>query len=315
MPRAIEDKMSIKNLLEDYYSSINQETIAQIKEDGKFKFFNRQEDQYSLTKAAKEWHLIKTLENEIPRKRLELLSNQNSISRPFPYDHVALEDLTITEDHLVNLNSFEIQGSALIRNDYAFTMCPITESPNSSYWILKVLAELSQYYQVFVRLDPLIYSTRTEFYNPQYKMWVHGIQNLDWQRIKQLRNEEFGEWMPDNLESNIEKTQYVWSPRSDEVHFTCEELPKSSLSNTRGSRYFHSIFNPTKDLMIHLDGALRIYNNTDLERRREIHLKETGKVGSRVKMFRIDDDISREVLSKICTNYFVWNNDVIQYFS
>lgn len=315
VPRAMENDMSIKKLLQSYYSNIDPNIIDQIKGDSHFKFFNRAEDQESLTKAAKEWYLIKTLEKIIPSKRLEILSNQNSIIRPRPYNHAALEDLNITEDYLVNLNNFEIEGSALIRNEYAFTLCPITESPNSSFWILNVLVELSKSHEVYVRLDPFINAPRTEFVNPQFKMWVHGIKNLDWQRITNLRNEEFGEWMPDNIESCIDKTQYVWSPRSEEVHFICEELPKISSSETRGSRYFHSILDKSNDIIIHLDGALRIYRRDDLGTRVKSHIKDTGKVGTRIKLFRIDDGISREVLSRICTNFYVWNNDVIQYFS
>ncbi len=303
----------MKKLIHDYYSGIDSKVIQETLNNSKFRFFNQGKYGNDLLCAAKEWCLILDLEKEIPKYRVNELSNQNRKNRPKPYDHEALLDLPITEEYLVPLSSFKICDSGLSRNGYSFTLCVINESPNSSYWILKVLAEISKKREVYIRLDPLIYSKSDEFENPQYKMWVHGIKNLDWKRINILKEDEFGEWMPDDLASSIDLTQYVWSPRSNEVHFTAEEIPKINLCNVKGGRYFHAIYKPENETVIHLDGALRIYTKPDLERRKSMHVRNSGKIGKRVKIFRIDEEITKELFSEIGLNFFVWNNDVMKY--
>ena len=147
----------------------------------------------------------------------------------------------------------------------------------------------------------------------EYRMWWYG-RPLDWNRIHKLKVEDHGRWLPGGLSTRAEFTDFVWSPRNEEVHFQCEEFPKVNDIFARGSRYFHTIYHVAKEKIIHLDGALRIYKDKNWEKRKDIHLRKSGKVGVRVKLFRIDAPVDRNVFGVLCSNFFVWNNDVERYF-
>lgn len=144
-------------------------------------------------------------------------------------------------------------------------------------------------------------------------MWWYGCP-LDWSRIDSLKEEEHGRWFPENLSSRAEFTDFVWTPRDEEVNFQCEELPTLSDIATRGSRYFHAIYNGQQGKIIHLDGALRVFDEGSWNQRKKLHLRKSGKIGDRIKLFRIDTPIERDFLGDLCSNYFIWNNDVVRYF-
>jgi hypothetical protein len=64
----------------------------------------------------------------------------------------------------------------------------------------------------------------------------------------------------------------------------------------------------------HLDGAIRIYSEIERNQRKSVHVHRTGKVGTRIKVFRIDEPIRPEAISSLGGNYFVWNYDVSHFF-
>ncbi len=83
----------------------------------------------------------------------------------------------------------------------------------------------------------------------------------------------------------------------------------------RGSRYFHAVFVPSKGEFIHLDAAVRVFEEEELmERLRIGHVRKAGKVGKRHKVFQIDEPVSVESFSNLCAQFFVWNSDVHRYF-
>ena len=68
-------------------------------------------------------------------------------------------------------------------------------------------------------------------------------------------------------------------------------------------------------MISHLDGALRIYGENEFADRRDQHVRDAGKAGIRLKVFRTDGDVPRESLSVVAQTFFVWNEDVKKYFS
>jgi len=149
----------------------------------------------------------------------------------------------------------------------------------------------------------------------EYKMWVYG-RELDWQDIRSLKEDRHMRWQPNHgFQSDVEFTDLVWSPRDNEIHFICEELPKKELSCIRGSRYFHSIFIPDNPRFIHCDGAMRIYSTQEIEQRYTTHVRNIGKIGKRVKIFQTDFDIPTIGWASLASAFYVWNMDIETYFS
>lgn len=82
----------------------------------------------------------------------------------------------------------------------------------------------------------------------------------------------------------------------------------------RAARYFHSIYNPHAQVIVHADAALRFYSDGELAARKAEHLRKLSKVGVRVKLFRVDGEIDPEVWSGLVAGAFSGNNDVQRYF-
>lgn len=289
-------------------------TIDKIKEDEQFLFFWGKSEGSELDYRARLWGLKKKLCEIIPAIRLQKNADGMQLERPLPYQDTAVSDLQLTSDHLVPLNLFQVQSNALIRNGTIFTVFPPVESINSQYWLLKSLISHGLKDVDFVRLDPFLIQLEKDYPYMEYRMWCYGIP-LDWNRIENLKNEEHGRWWPEYSSANWAYTDYSWTPRNDEIHFLCEELPAKEDILSRGSRYFHAIYLPAKKRITHLDGAIRIYSASEWDKRHASHVRHSGKIGKRIKVFRIDREVSRECLNDLCANYFVWNQDVANYFS
>ena len=95
----------------------------------------------------------------------------------------------------------------------------------------------------------------------------------------------------------------------------CEEVPKLETAAHESGRYLHAIYRPSQAAIVHLDGALRIYTNSEIIERHTQHVRKVGKIGLRQKVFRVDGAVSQDVLSSLCQAFFVWNEDVSRYFA
>jgi hypothetical protein len=195
------------------------------------------------------------LEQTIDELRLDLLAAAPELERPPPYDHPALTDLELPEDQLVPLSEFEVDGLALTRNGYTFAPVPSLNGQNAAYWLMQTVVRRGLGEAVSMRLDPLMHRSSAAFSRVAYKMWMYG-RHLDLSQLVGLSDEQFGRWLPGKLSRCVEFTDYVWSPRDGELHLTLEELPKGDEIRIRGSRYLHAIYDPSKELVIHLDGAV-----------------------------------------------------------
>jgi hypothetical protein len=67
--------------------------------------------------------------------------------------------------------------------------------------------------------------------------------------------------------------------------------------------------------IVHCDGAIRIYDFDELEKRKKLQLKdsETRRMGKRIKIFRIDDILEQSLFSQLVSSFYVWNEDVKNY--
>jgi hypothetical protein len=256
--------------------------------------------------------IAREIERQITNLRNGLLCDAESSDRPPPYAHAAIVDLPILDDQLISLDAFPTAERRLERNGFVFEMCPILQSFNSGYWLFQELCRVPDSISRSVRLDPLAVLPREAHLMVGFKAGVYGVP-LDWAKIVSLKEEQHGKWTPDDPDSNAGFTEVVWTPRGGEVHFVCEELPADNAVLERGSRYLHAIFVPGRSHFVHVDGAIRFYTSEELVNRKATHVRRAGKVGRRVKIFRVDGNISSQLWSTLTSAFFMWNYDVANY--
>ncbi len=266
--------------------------------------------------ARRQWYLEYHVDRKIKIKRVKELKKKPKISSPNCDD---FDDIEIDKNGLVLVKDLELYNFGLCHNEYIYQMCPMLNELNSGHWLSNIIIEESfKGNRGFrIRIDPLMKVAKTK-YQPYFQLMNIYGKKLDWSRLKGLRNEEFGQWLGGGLStSSIHISDYVWSPSGNEIHFTCEELPKSNYLDIRGSRYFHAIFEKSTGKVIHCDGAVRFYSDEEYQYRLNYHVRnpEVRKIGNRVKIFQIDEAIDEDLFMRLATNFFVWNEDAIGYFN
>ena len=292
--------------------NIDADRVAVVCQDPTFQLLTP--DKGDNDREARIWAGAEILSHAIAVRRWEVLLEDSLSDRPPPYDDPALADLTPDDEHLVPLREFEFDGSRLVRNGHAFLMLSTTGAPHSTYWLLRSCYMQGLQEHVRVRLDPFLHGPVDSFHAMDYRMLVYG-RPLDWRRVDRLRHTEHGRWYPGARSHSSEFTDFAWTPRREEVHFLCEEVPAVRASISQAGRYFHAVYLPSKASIAHLDAAMRIYSNSEVVARHAKHVRHAGKVGFREKVLRIDNLVARSVLSSICQAFFVWNEDVRQYFN
>lgn len=251
------------------------------------------------------------LNDLVYQSRKEALCQVSGTVRP--YDHPSFKGIEPDQDWLVPIDVFEIEHLGIFRNDYAFNIPPTLPATNSSYWLMQHLMRMKTSSRLKIRPDPFIVCKRNK-YNPAfYKMWVYG-QQLDWDRIARLKEPEHAEWIPDSQCNSVRigRTQLVWEPRKDGIHFQCEELPDSA--GYRPGRYSHAIYNPESENFTHCDCAVRYYTIGEMLDRVAVHLRKAGKIGQRIKIFKIDGNLDRQTWCNLMAAFYVWNEDIQAYF-
>jgi hypothetical protein len=298
--------------LEEMLAGASPHALAQERADNYFQSMYGEQPGDFQDRQARLQVVGRELERTIDELRLNLLAAAPTLERPLPYDHPAVTDLELAEDQLVPLSEFEVDGLALTRNGHTFAPVPPLNGQNAAYWFMQAVVRRGLSEAVSIRLDPLMHRSSAAFSRVGYKMWLHG-RHLDLSQLVGLSEEQFGRWSPGKLSRSVEFTDYVWSPRDGELHLTLEELPKGDDIRIRGSRYLHAIYDPSKELVIHLDGAVRVYDPQQWKKRTSSHVRNSGKAGIRIKTFRLDREVEVEDLTSLTACYFVWNNDVAKF--
>lgn len=309
----------ISEVLKSDLDLISDSEVQKVMKSKHFEFYNSRTLEEKKELEARKWIALKELYKEITNKRNFALKNQVNETRPAPYNHPALEDIEIDKNFLVPLAEFQTDrpSSGFTRNGFSFTITPSLPSRNSSYWLNSFILQENIKESAWVRLDPFIFKPQSEFSAMMYKMRIWGVP-LDWETLLKLKHADHGQWIPDWQSLNtIMRTDYIWRPDSSNgLHFTCEELPKENQRESRGSRYFHGIFNKGLGIISHCDGAIRFFSNDEYIKRQQVHVKDPSviKIGTRVKIFQIKGDIAAEDFSGLVSSFFVWNQDVMDYF-
>lgn len=293
---------------------IEQEFVQLIMEDKHFCSLNKGMNSDDFEREARIECLRQKYDKKILVQRCAELFNHSGKERPAPYNHEALLDVQVDKDYLVPLISFSNKYGPLLRHGYVFGVVPPVPSVNSAYWFMEVLRRPGIWEKASVRLDPFLHREDKDFPYIEYRAWWYGLP-MNWERIKTLTKEEHrragqDEWtMKDVLYTDL-----VWSPRGNEVHFICEEIPTANYIDIRGSRYFHAIYNPNEEVFTHIDGAVRFFTKDEWVIRKDAHVRDVGKIGKRVKIFKLEGLFPKEVFTDLLPSFFVWNRDIYQYF-
>ena len=315
IPEISNDKLHpLHNVLLMALEEVEPEFVQLIMEDSHFCSLNNGMNFDDFEREARIECLRRIFDEKILVQRCAELVTQSGKERPAPYNHEVLIDVQVDEDYLVPLTSFSNKYGPLRRNGYAFGVVPPVPSVNSAYWFMEVLRRPGICEKASVRLDPFLNREDKDFPDMVYRAWWYGLP-MNWERIKSLTQEEHRRAGPDELtRRDILYTDLVWSPRGNEVHFICEEIPTDNSLSIRGSRYFHAIYNPNEEVFIHIDGAVRFFTKDEWIKRKDAHVRDIGKIGKRVKIFKLEGLFSKEVFTALLPSFFVWNMDIYQYF-
>lgn len=314
VPDAAQDPDSpVYESLNSFLDAIPLEAIEGALEDPYFRFLaSRDKDS---GREARILFAQRLLMREIPRRRNETLRTEVSLNRPSPYNVPALLDLDVDPQHLVPLSAFKFDGSRLLRNGHAFTVLCTTGSPNSTYWLVNAIYNEAKIADcTSIRLDPFLHGPEETFPALAYKMWIYG-RPLDWDRIEKLQVPEHGRWTPGALSYRSEFTDFVWMPRGPEVHFVAEEVPTLEDAPSSAARYVHAVYTRSRKVLSHFDGALRLYSEVEVHARHRLHVRSSGKIGVREKVFRTDASIPKDTFSVLVQTFLIWNQDIGDYFS
>jgi hypothetical protein len=217
-------------------------------------------------------------------------------------------------DGLLPLRLFDIQQNHLELDSLVYHLAPSLPQTNSTYWLGLLLMRRFRH-NAKIRIDPFWIVPAKEYLQPMFKMQAYGLE-LDWDRIASLKQEEHLRFIVDpgtRQDGVVWASEIVWSPRNGYIHFLAEEIPSENRSDLRGGRYMHGIFDPSFGRFIHLDGAIRYYEKDELLLRQETHVRKSGKIGKRIKLFRIDDDLTTQDWSDLMGCFYVWNDDILEY--
>jgi hypothetical protein len=260
--------------------------------------------------ARRDYEVTIQLEQEVSKLRLVTLRGGYRTLRPEPLDHPDLAFVQADKHGLVDLSQFDQRRGGLAIGRSVFEVLPAISSRNSSYWTLLALNSLPAGASPRIRLDPLMCSAREGYRAMFYAMNVFGPP-LTWRNILDLPQEVSQRWMPDAPDkSEVAFTDAIWTPRKGEVHLRCEECPKAMAAEFRPSRYFHAVIDRKGETVVHCDGALRLFSREEADERSTMHVRDAGKIGTRVKLFQIDAKVDSKFWAALFKSFFIWNRDI-----
>lgn len=296
----------LSNKINSIISSLSDEVIDEYCTDRDWYLHRQDSDLFNIKMRT----FARLVNKAIDERRIKYLLKNDDI--PLPYKGINRD--FYDEDFLIDIDRFDIHNMRFINGKYSYSVLPSRPEKNSLYFALRELTNIKDQAKVKLRLDPFMKKLNEDYQSIMYKMRVYG-NPFCWEDINSLDGVIKLKWQDENYDySNREFTEMVWKRVDNEVHFICEELPRKEDLSVRGSRYFHSIYIPESEKIIHADAALRIYSSNEFDKRVVSHVSQIGKIGKRVKIFRADGEIDRENWSLLVSSFFYMNKDIEDYY-
>ena len=230
-------------------------------------------------RLARVWITERFLIEESARRRLESLAEPLLPSR-MPYTADCLQKIKIDGECMVRLADLAYNNATLAAGEFSFTVCSTTESPNSTYWLLRSFYEQGVAGHVSVRLDPFLWGPSDSFPQTMYKMLVYAAP-VNWESMSKLRLPPMERCKRTNQRTKANSRNSAGIPGTNRNSLHLRRAPPRERIEFTGARYLHAIYDPTSQSITHFDGALRIYTGQELEKRHAVHIRKAGRRGAK----------------------------------
>lgn len=120
--------------------------------------------------------------------------------------------------------------------------------------------------------------------------------------------------------NSIRSTEFLWYEQDDIKTLECEEITDvSNLTDENneenyGCRYVHSMLSKDNEDVMHLDGAIRVYDTEKMLNRLDLSLDKAEKNTKYMKMWRLDGKIDVDTWKELITHYYRDNRLIGEYF-
>ena len=120
--------------------------------------------------------------------------------------------------------------------------------------------------------------------------------------------------------NSIRSTEFLWYEQDDIKTLECEEITDignitgENNEENYGCRYVHSMLSNGCEDVMHLDGAIRVYDTEKMLTRLELSLDKSEKNTKYMKMWRIDGKIEIDIWKELITHYYRDNMLIGEYF-
>lgn len=117
--------------------------------------------------------------------------------------------------------------------------------------------------------------------------------------------------------AGISRTELGWYLQDGNKVFESEEIrerPTLGVSSSSfGCRYVHSILDPSFSVPIHLDGAIRAYDEAQMIQRLDQNIRRAGRHATYTKLWRVDGKLPVILWKELITHYYRDNMLVGEY--
>ena len=123
----------------------------------------------------------------------------------------------------------------------------------------------------------------------------------------------------DGLLSEVKRTELGWYFQDNIKTFECEELVdlpniKEGDEKYYGCRYVHSMVDKVTYKPVHLDGAVRVYDDDKMIHRLDIRMNKAKRDTRYTKIWRIDGEIKISIWKELISHYYRDNILIGEYF-
>ena len=127
---------------------------------------------------------------------------------------------------------------------------------------------------------------------------------------------QHGSTTREKLFSQIDHTDFFWYSRSGEHTLEVEEVrdsPSPAAGGLYGCRYVHSIVDEGTGEVLHLDGAVRMYDDEGMVERLDVDLKRASRQTEYTKLWRTDHPLPVSLWKRVVNDYYRDNYLVGEY--
>lgn len=235
------------------------------------------------------------------------------------------------KDGLIDLNDlykefhYKYQG-VFFHNDLplcifsnSFFRRSLSRQNNYRYIFLDELMSLDKNENVQVRISldwDMIGYAPTYLESMEFEYWFGPEYNDDISSIKSGLSKH----VSDEFERSyygISSTEFFWKKNKNLKEFELEELKENdapTMEGYFGCRYIHSIYDTSKSIFVHFDGAIRRYDTELYFERIESKMTDFGRRSEYKKLFRVDGELPLNSWKSLITNYMQDNPLIYEYF-